>query len=281
MLFLCFLSGFSKKKVFYEVSDIRPIVVASNFKGRMTRTFEKLLLKIVDVIVVTAPGFVEGYYKDILKISDEQRFFVLENKLDIAVFSNESVAPVKNESKINIGYFGLLRCSKSWDTLKELVEAFPEKFEIHVYGRPINPVSLPDEASKLDGISYYGPFIWPTDLNRMYSSIDVVWGCYPYGDSTPGNWQWAQTNRFYEACFFKKPLITLLDSADARAVINLGIGFSVDLSNTTKAVDFLQSKLNKDYLSSLTSNINSVPKNVYLYMDDHERLINLIETAQS
>ena len=127
------------------------------------------------------------------------------------------------------------------------------------------------------GITYNGEFMWPVDLEKMYCSVDVVWGCYPYGDSAPGNWQWAKTNRFYESCFFRKPLITLLNSADAAVVSKLNIGFSVDLSDINKTVEFLMSKLSKEYLASLTNNLGQVPEQSYLYMDDHDRLIKSIE----
>jgi succinoglycan biosynthesis protein ExoL len=277
MLFLCLLSGLRKHKVAYEVSDIRPDVVQDNLKGKILRAVEKLLLKIVDVVVVTAPGYINGYYNEILKVSDKQKFFVLENKLDPAAIPRDNLLLTRDTSKIHIGYFGLLRCDRSWDALKLLVEKCPDQFEVHVFGRPINPISLPVEANSLAGITYYGEFMWPADLEKMYCSVDVVWGCYPYGDSAPGNWQWAKTNRFYESCYFRKPLITLLNSADAAVVSKLNIGFSVDLSDINKTVEFLTSKLSKEYLASLTNNLGQVPEQSYLYMDDHDRLIKSIE----
>jgi len=237
------------------------------------------LLKIVDVVVVTAPGYIDGYYNNILKVSDKQNFFVLENKLDATAIPRENLLLTRDTSKIHIGYFGLLRCDRSWDALKLLVESCPDRFEVHIFGRPINPISLPGEANSRAGITYYGEFMWPADLEKMYSSVDVVWGCYPYGDSAPGNWQWAKTNRFYESCFFRKPLITLLHSADAAVVSKLDIGFAVDLSDTDKAVEFLKSKLSNEYLTSLTNNLGQVPDQTYLYMDDHDRLIKSIEMA--
>lgn len=282
MLFLCLLSGFGRKQVIYEVADIRPIVLNKHVKGRLARILERNLLKFVDLVVVTAPGYISGYYKKILNVSPAgKKYFVLENKIDPLSISLNGNQTISVGSKIRIGYFGLLRCSHSWEVLKKLVSASPDVFEVHIYGRPINPVDLPEQAKLITGIYYHGEFLWPSDLEAMYCSVDIVWACYPYGDNTPGNWQWARTNRFYESCFFCKPLITLQGSADEKVASELNIGIPIDLSNIDMAVNYLAENLDSDLLLALTENTLRVPKGYYLYTDDHVRLVETIDMIQS
>ena len=40
---------------------------------------------------------------------------------------------------IVIGFFGLLRCVRSWEVLRSLVEQYPKAFEVRLFGKPIHP----------------------------------------------------------------------------------------------------------------------------------------------
>ncbi len=277
MLFLAFLAGRSNRKVVYEIADIRPVVLEKSLRGIATRTIERLLLRTVDILVVTAPGYISGYYSNLLSTKAMPECLVIENKI-----GGQELPPVKDyvaaneQDRINIGYFGLLRCPRSWAVLKQLVSQHPEKFSIAVYGRPIAPPDLAKQAEEIKEISYHGEYLWPTDLQKMYDSVDVVWACYPFGQKIPGNWQWAMTNRFYESCYFKKPLIALRDSADATRVKSFDIGEIIDLSDTDNAVAWIVENITKERLSYFSKNLESLSPSSFLYIDEHGNLANLI-----
>ncbi|MCE7902073.1 MAG: hypothetical protein DYH20_05270 [Gammaproteobacteria bacterium PRO9] len=276
MLFLSAIASVGcKNRIVYEVSDIRDAMTKPGIQSWLLRGLEKLLLRRVDLVVVTAPGYRDGYYRG-LGVSSGNRFFVMENKLDLDPAKRPQRVVVRPENgPITIGYFGLLRCRRSWDVLKELVRKGQGKFVVKVRGRPIAPDSLPAEAEALDGIQYDGEFVWPDDLAAMYDSVDLVWGCYPHSNQPVGNWLWARTNRFYEACYFKRPIVTLEGSADARIAEELGIGPVVDLNDTGAAVDRLL-QLTFDEVADWQGKVDQVGSDVCVYGDDHQRLLRLI-----
>ncbi len=259
-----------KIKIVYEVSDINPILLQKNMIGRCARLTERFVTRNIDLLVVTAEKYLTGYFYPILTIPSYLNVLVVENKINL-----DKIPSVKcdfQSEKIRIGYFGLLRCEQSWRVLSELVKVSNGGIELLVMGKPIRPVDLPAQANEMDGVEYKGEFLWPDDLAAMYGAVDLVWGCFPYGAAKPGNWQWARTNRFYEACFFNKPIITLKDSADAESVELLKIGFQVDLENIQEAVSFLNKKINTNNLKAYRDRYKDVDDSVYLYSNEHELL---------
>lgn len=276
MLFLATIASIgSRQKILYEVSDIREAMTRPGLYSWAMRSFERLMLRWTDVIVVTAPGYRDGYYRG-LNVAPGNRFFVMENKLDLDATARPAHSRTRRGVEpIRIGYFGLLRCPRSWEVLKELARRGRGRFLVEVRGRPIAPESIPAEAAALDGIAYGGEYVWPDDLAEMYDAVDMVWGCYPYSVRATGNWLWARTNRFYEACYFKRPLVTLKDSADAQIAGELGIGPVVDLSDIGSTVDRLL-QLTSEQLHEWQTNVDRVDSDVCVYSDDHQRLLQLI-----
>jgi len=106
-----------------ELADIRDLQTRSSLTGRLFRRFDRWLGNRLDLISVTAPDFLNIYYREWLGVTT--RGLVIENKLENehaeeakrAACSTPSTA---STNKITIGYFGLLQSRWSWRVLKEL-----------------------------------------------------------------------------------------------------------------------------------------------------------------
>lgn len=257
----------------YELGDIRTAQLDRGLKGRLVRTLERWVVNRAREVVVTARGFAEGYLGPYLGM-DSRRARVLENRLDLPIGQRPQPQVHVSSNPIVIGYFGLLRCEKSWQTLQELTRIVEGSIKIVARGYAFG-ISLNDVGQN-PHIHFGGEFVAPAELPDMYAAVDLVWGCYPAPESTAGgNWQWARTNRFYESCYFKRPLITLAGTDEARVVEAHGIGIAVDLSDPSSAARSLYAQLINS-LERWQRNAAAVPDAVCVYTDEHEQLASSI-----
>lgn len=255
--------------IILEVGDIERLQVSPCLKGLIIRMLDRYVAHVIKLLVVTASGYVEGYYHKWLNI--QPPVLVLENKLEpITVKSNDVHLTNENDKQpfvdrpLRIGYFGLLRCDWSWNVLETLANTRPDDIEIIVAGRPMIPVDLIKRVEKLANIKYIGEYKSPDDLPGLYESVDIVWGCYPAPVSGDYNWRWARTNRFYESCLFQKPIITLSGTSDAVEVDRHGIGVSITNLETKATINTLL-EISQDDLARWKENLKRLPRNVYEY----------------
>lgn len=284
MAFMALIAGFGLgKAVVLEVGDIRELQVSSGLKGRIVRKIDKHFVNACSLLVVTTPAFVDIYYRQWLNSSVPA--MVIENKLEPAMagktISKDTTKPLKGmplvDRPLRIGYFGLLRCDWSWQVLETLsTVARPNDVEIVVAGYPMKPADLPERTKKLSNVKFLGEFRSPRDLAALYSKVDLVWGCYPYPKSGDWNWRWARTNRFYESCFFQKPIICLAKSGDANEVKRYNIGLTIKDQDVQKVVDTLCSIKHYD-LESWKKNMSKLPKKIYVYTTEMDELKSALE----
>lgn len=140
-----------------------------------------------------------------------------------------------------------------------------------VRGLPFGLPGLEREAAALANVELGGPFRAPDDLPALYGSVDLVWACYPWSSGTRGNASMARTNRFYEACYFGRPMITLAGTEDARAVVAAGIGAAMDLSDVESAAATVAA-IDRPRIDAWRAAIERLPPRTYLLTDEHERL---------
>lgn len=264
-------------KLVYEVGDIREILLGDSFINRFFRFLEKVFLKSVSLLVVTSEAFYKEYF---IKIQNAHNlhWYVIENKIDPHFFpvsqSKLKVLPVDNV--ITIGYFGVLRCERTWQILTTLAEKDRNKIKIYIRGIP--GIGLENQLSKIENIPniiYDGAYVAPDDLQSMYEKVDIVWASYPYQGESDGNWRWAKTIRFYESCFFSKPVIVQKGTEDCKTVQRYNFGLCLDLSNINHAVEKLMD-ISNDQINAWQHNIRNLPEEIYLLTSEHKELIKLL-----
>ncbi len=263
----------------YEVGDIRVVFTKKGFLPKLFRFMEKLLLKKADLLVVTSEAYIKGYFKNIQKIR-KLNYHVIENKSELnsdTVNINENNNR-QSSKRIRIGYFGILRCLRSLEILRILLKKYESKFELYIRGVVTKGAEIVSELRTMENAMVEGEYKVPDDLPSMYSQIDIIWACYPYMGSETGNWMWAKTTRFYEACFFKKPMITLVGTQDSYFVIEKGIGLALDLCNLNQSVKQL-SQLTKSQINEMIKNYDNVSPDVYTYNNEHSELVEKLKNS--
>ena len=121
-------------------------------------------------------------------------------------------------------------------------------------------------------IDYDGPYIAPDDFPDMYRQVDVVWIAHYMGRSST---LWNRANRFYEACFFKKPMFAQIGTQDGQVVETLGIGVCIDLRDINGTVDRILNVSEVEF-SQWQQNVAHLPTDIYTYTDEHEKIVNYL-----
>src|SRR5690606_33927918 len=126
-------------------------------------------------------------------------------------------------------YIGVLRCKRSFDILTNFVKE-NEMFNLYVREKVAVGENFATQLVKLSNVRYEGLYKSPDDLYEVYREADIVWAAYPFGENEDGNWRYARTIRFYEACAFGKPVIVQKGTPQARDVEHYNIGMAVDMT---------------------------------------------------
>jgi len=209
-----------RRKIIYEVGDLG-VLTRDGLFYRGLRLLERYLLQRIDLLVVTSEAYIEGYYRRVQGLTSLP-YQVIENKLDAGTVPQPRIpsAHSKRDGALQIGYFGIIRCRRSWKALKEVTIRGDGRIRVYVRGKPMGLESFEEDVRTTPYIDYDGPYIAPDDLPDMYRQVDVVWIAHYMGRSST---LWNRANRFYEACFFKKPMFAQIGTQDGQVVETLGL----------------------------------------------------------
>jgi succinoglycan biosynthesis protein ExoL len=257
---------FLGRPVIVEIGDIRKAQVARGFIGAAVRMLDKVSAGRAALLVSTADGFVRDYYRKWLGVRTAA--MVIENKLEPGLPQDNSQGMPSGD--LTIGYFGVLRCQRSWQTLEAYAALRPD-VRIVVAGIAIDPIDLAERVGRLPNASWLGQYRSPEDLQRLYSQVDMVWACYPFPSPGEQNWRWARTNRFYEACHFQKPMIVLAGSGDHEAVALHQLGLAIGAGNMADDVLAL-SRISRLDLENWHRNSQKLQRSVYTYLHEASEL---------
>ena len=283
MALLAMIAGvFMGKKFIQEVGDVREIQTAEGLKGRLVRIVDRVLTNRCSLLVVTAVGFLDNYYRNWLR--SDVPAIVVENKIEASLTSARPGAMRGNlpqgrpfiDRPLRIGYFGLLRCQWTWDVLKAFALKHPRDVEIVMAGYPMEPADIAEQAKSIPNVIYSGEYKSPNDLPRLYGAVDLVWACYKFIGPRDWNLKWARPNRFYESCYFGRPLISRLGSSDSKEVDRLKIGFNIRTHEISEVVAELDS-ITAEMVEQWRSNSISLPNSLFMYTDEAEKLKSHIE----
>jgi succinoglycan biosynthesis protein ExoL len=276
-----FISGLGlNKPLIIDVADIREIQTGPGIVSKIFRAIDKYITKRASLLVVTAKGFISEYYNKILGI-EIRDYILLENKVD---YKDDLRIGIKLKEfqgeKIKIGYIGVLRDEWTLHFLKELVNKYPEKFEIVCAGIDLlKAYDVEEICTKTHGMKYLGPFKSPEDLNMLFQQVDVIALFYPE-TNTPAHWftmrSVCNTNRFYEACYFRKPIISFSFCEDGKRVQDYSIGMVLDSYNIELNVELLQNELTEEKIAFWNKNLMNLTEDLYYFGKEKEIMKNKI-----
>jgi succinoglycan biosynthesis protein ExoL len=267
-----------KRKValVYEVSDIRVLLIGDSAISKLLRWLERYLLQHVVCVIVTSEAYVTGYFHKIQGMYNVN-YQVIENKLESSKLSpisdDNKTSNLYTNSVLRIGYFGLIRCRYSWVVLKSLVKRANGRIRVYIRGVLWRLGELEEEIQNTEFVEYRGPYISPDDLPTMYNQVDLIWAAHHHGET---NTRWARANRFYEACYFKRPMIAQEGTQDGKVVSELELGINIDLLDVERSVEELLS-VDKQMIDTWWQNLASLPINMYVYTDEHKKLLKILQ----
>lgn len=274
----------SGKPVIVEVGDISVLQVSRGIIGRFVRFLNRRMANRCKLIVVTAPRFLEIYYRQWLK--SKTPGMIMENKLEsgfvdefrphVGDFKPSAGEPLVDRP-LRIGYFGLLRNEWTWSVFEQLGRKYPDKVEILFRGIPY--ASLEDLLERIkpyENMKYFGEYKSPVDLPALYGSVDLVWACYDPILPDDWNMKWARPNRFYESCFFQRPLVTRAGCQDSVDVEKYQIGMIMSEVDPVKGAEAVID-ISAENLNAWSENMSQLPLHVFAYTNESDELGNRLE----
>lgn len=258
-----------RRPVIVETGDLRDLEIGRGVGGRLVRWVERIVLARCALLVVTAPGYLDEHYWRIVR--PELPVLVVENKVERGTPTTPTTR--RHDGVLRIGYFGLLRCPWSWATLERLADVGGTRIHITVAGVSLL-AGVPERATAYDNIDVVGPYRSPTDLGALYDGVDIVWA---WNGRRAGGSSPARSNRFYEACYFSRPLIALR-GADGDEVERHRIGLVFDGDHVDDVVERIL-RIDREQLERWAANLAQVPASVYTDTDESARLCAAIRAA--
>lgn len=223
----------SRARVVYEVLDVQRPFARGDAAGAALRAAERRLLARTDLLVVSAPDFVTRYFEPVQGFEGPWR--LLENKLaahQIAAapeaFARETAHPPL-DGPIVIGWFGVLRCTRSLDLLQAIATRLGPRVRIVLRGRlseeDISAARLEAALRRTPNLAFGGPYASPDDLRGVYGAIHFAWAL-DYTDAG-ANSDWLLPNRLYEGGYFGVPALARAGTATGRRVEERGLGHAL------------------------------------------------------
>lgn len=272
---LALLAGAGMKRpVILEVADVVHVQVAGGWAGRAVRGVERLTAERCALLVLTTAGYLP-YYRDWLGTTTPD--LIIENKVDAAfaeTVRDAEAADTPADGPLRIGWFGTLQDDWPLRVLQALTAAAPERFRAVIAGVPTwlgEGAAARGTLSRRIGenphIEYRGPYRYPDDLPALYGSVDLTMACY--SPEVPDGW--SQSNRFYEACLFRTPLIVRDGCADVPPVREHDVGLALSETDPDEAVARILDTPAEQW-ARWRANMASLPPRVYAAIDEPERL---------
>lgn len=207
--------------VVYECLDIHRLMLGQSTISKMLRKIEGRLCKSANALITSSPAFIHEYFEKRTQI--RLPTYLIENKVYPA--HTAETAPTRTRGKPwVIGWFGALRCAKSFDILQALVKESNGNIQLVMRGRPAHD-QLPhfeDKVHSTPGISFTGPYRNPQDLSEIYNQVHFTWAIDMFEEGL--NSSWLLPNRLYEGCAFASVPIAAAGTETGRTLDRLGIG---------------------------------------------------------
>ncbi|AII13937.1 glycosyltransferase, family 1 [Campylobacter iguaniorum] len=253
-------------KIILEISDLLGYNYRNSFKSEIIRFIERYIFRYVDKLIVTSPKFYDIYYKKIFK----KDYFILENKplLNMLPSKIEKV----NNQKIVIGIVGLLLQGKPYKALFDVIKG-DNRFEVHIYGKGIYEYLIKEYSKTYENIKYFGEYNFFKDSAKIYGSIDILYMSYDTTSWDSFNNKIALPNKFYEAMYFRVPIITSSETYLGELVEKYKIGKTIKCCDGGEILNALID-IN---LNQISRNFDKISKDIYLGDNDYIRLAEFIQ----
>lgn len=263
------LTGLSTPVV-YECLDVHRLLCREDVIGWIARKFEGAFVKRSCGVIVSSPAFIEHHFER--RHAGRYRAFLVENRLS-ATFAETVARPSvhiepKTDGPLRLGWVGILRCKRTLNLMVRAAEAFGDKIEIRVHGRP-DLWSVPDFHEAIaphDNIIFEGAYEAPKDLPEIYGQLDLIWS----GDFMEAglNSKWLLPNRIYEGGYFGVPALAPSDTQTGAWVRENHAGYVVAEPIEATLIETLRDLISqRDKIETCRKTVLELPDRVFVEPD--------------
>lgn len=209
---------FYNKKVIYDVYDSFSSDLAVNILGRFIRFIDKYFIGKSDTLILADKKRTQQ-----MNIDDSvyNLFLDIEN---VPNYSSKSLSKSSiNFTNINLSYVGVFDKMRGLEELMQFIEK-NDGFVLKIAGNGTLINLVEEYASKCPRIIYYGVVKYEDGLKIMQDS-DFIIGMYY---KTVSNHIYAAPNKFFEALFLAKPLITTKGTLVGNKIEKYMTGYTID-----------------------------------------------------
>jgi succinoglycan biosynthesis protein ExoL len=225
--------------------------------------------------VSTSPGFVEKYYQDRLGMRDLPSL-VIENKVDPDVTPKPLARAREARGPIRIGWFGMLRCERSWQLLRRVAREGDGRFQVVLRGVPTDRLAdIPERVRDEPHIRYEGSYSVPDDLPEMYGDVDLCWMVHHDTQRPYESWRWARSNRLYQAGWYGTPMVGQVGKDDSTVLAEHGLGMTLDVADLERSAEAFRAIDREDVLR-WRRRFAAVPESQFALSHEHESLLSLL-----
>jgi succinoglycan biosynthesis protein ExoL len=261
----------------YEVLDLHRLLLSEDAPSRALRSFEKRLLRRVSLLILSSPAFEREYFQPRQQTKSIETL-VVENKCRPSDREAASAEGLRSASRPwRIGWFGMLRCRRTFDLLSDLGRRRPDLVQVVLRGRPALG-ELPHFDAQVHGhrgLTYGGPYT-PSELAGMYRSIHFNW-TIDYFEAGK-NSEWLLPNRVYEGGAYDAVPIARSGTETARWIERHGIG--VALRDPNKELEPFLEALTADRFIEMQSTCAAADRSLFVAgEDDIEALSGALRAA--
>lgn len=256
------------RPLIYECLDIHRLLVSPSIPAKLIQHLENKLLPRVDLLLTSSPGFIRNHFE---KTSLDCPTYLIENKFSIST-PPTTLCPSKEPSPVlKIGWFGMLRCQKSFSMLREIVSCSEGGIEVIIAGKPSTSElpNLAQEAGTLAGIEFTGPYDYQ-DLAALYNKCHFAWAVDWFEEGL--NSDWLLPNRLYESIGHGALPIVLEETEMHQWLKERDAGVPIKKDAAAKSI---AEKLCSLDLSRLQKKLHAIP--VHDVFADEKDALNLVQ----
>lgn len=272
---LAIASRLSKSRpLIYECLDLHRLLLEDSVPAKLLQSIESNLLTKVDGLLTSSEAFLRHHF-DHTTLKGPTH--LIENKLLVASTPYSLPDPMPAHQVLRIGWFGMLRCKKTFGLLKRLAARSDGRIEIMISGKPSTAElpDLPSEAEAAEGVEYTGPYTYE-DLPELYGRCHLAWAIDWFEEGL--NSEWLLPNRLYESIAHGTVPIVKNNTEMGHwlAARNAGLRIPVDVDPELSILN-----LDENLLKKLQRDLMSVPvKDVYADDQDCEHLVEIISRGK-
>jgi len=213
----------------YEVLDIHRLLLSDGAVGTALRSVERALMRRTKLLIVSSPAFIREYFEPVQFRNRRIPTLLVENKLVRLQSDAATASPPELPAgpPWRLGWFGMIRCRRSFELLSGLAKKRPDLIRIEIAGRPAATV-FPDfefEIAAVPALSFRGAYA-PNDLQKLYRSVHFNWAVDYFEENA--NSEWLLPNRVYEGGYFDAVPLALRRTETGRWLAAKGLGVALD-----------------------------------------------------